>query len=1806
MNIQFDKHKQPKQPRVYLGSPNNTIICALNGIDEDSFNLQLNVNNTHEISFNVNRYILVEKDGIKKEVESNGYSFLSILLRIYVENIGWFIMKAPSVENDGMKEYKSITATSAEIEMQQHDLKHFKVNTGTTDSYEMLVEENVEMVGDVEFAKEQIKFYNPEKPELSFLDIVLKVSDTTGWKIGYIDNIPKKYKYYENGEYKEKEVKLADEIGTFDVDTQDLYSFLTQNVAQFFSCIFVFDVLNFTINAYRPENFGKNTNINIGFRNLQNSNSISVDEDIYTRYYVQGSNDLGITYINFGKNTIENISYFKNEKYMSSELIEKYNLWEIDLEEKRLIYIENTRLYNSQQKIISELYNRVPLDDCSTDWSTFPDDKLLEAQANYKSQLKGYESFYVDEDGNFDEEALKKSPDANDYYQIKDVILPSIQIEIDNRNLPSDADPNDYIDTYKTDWKLYGLDELQVNLDIYKNNKKLAEEAKCTEPFNPETSTQTEDYHNKMYELYKEAVNQLDANFVGSCQEAYNKRKSEIDDATAIQKQYDDIRKDCLKYEDKTTWKHIKDNVEYSFTEKDLKVLSKLYIDCDYTNENMFTVDSDDAVTAIDEQLKLLDAAQNELFSSSQPQYTYNTSLDNFLALIEYKDYIDNLNLGDFIFLGIRNDYVIKLRVMSISYNPLKMDNNLDITFSNMIQSRASRDDFVYLLNSSSNHSKNSVSGNGNDYLANEGVGLTSGLIQKLLASGAFLNQLNQIINNGSIIVPGCSVSLTELNSKMIKVLDLFAENGFFEYLQAKLITADKIVAGSGEFKDLSALVAMIDNLIAGNVSAELGHIIHLTAESVSIDEAVIRNLIASQITVSMLKAGEISANKFNIKSDDGGLEIVGNTMKFKDSNGVLRIQIGRDTKDNFTFCLYDETGKGVLIDSTGIKESAISDGLIVNDMIANGTLGKEKMDFEILETDENGNIIQNGKVVVDKQGIDAEFTTIKNSVTNIQGQIDNLGETLPSAMNVVLGNESQSIPCNSNGYTLESLLIEIPFLGYAGLNKTPVTAKLGVLPNGITIGEIKNSTVDQDGLITLNVGKNVNLGNENTLSGKIPITFTIKDRIVSKSFYWTKAKSGEDGVVKLYELSSSLPVLSKDINGEINPNNIIFSSTVRNSNETYKDEYSGLFVIKESVDGVKYNTKYTSEKNEFTTTYTLSSNNVISVQCVLCEADNLSNELDIVTIPVLSNEGLKQEITNIKSQISGVSTKVDAVEKSITDKVWQSDITTEINNYDNTSVKTIRDQVSEQKTEIGKISSAVSDVQSTLTTKADGSVVQELTDRVAKDEQDADGFKQTVKNTYATNDKVDTLESTFTQKAGEIEQKVQDNLGNISSLTTSVNGIKGQVEDMDGNISSLTQTSEELKGKLENAQGDITELKGTADGLTADVKNAKEDIASLELTAEGLNVSVSKKQDVHLMSIRYIRDWLNGNSIDTNNYFVECKIFNGETNIAKGILPTLKDQLGTPVEQPANLNIYTDDDFNIKVDEGEKDFIDGGTGLKYLELDLGESMKNIDSIQVWHYYLDGRNYNHKLEVSDNGTDWITLFDSSVQSGYEEKSDGRIYYISESSISSQFSKFDVNFDEIKGQITDTNNIIADLKLSTEGFETSITNHEKQLEDFKNDVNEQIKDVVTDAELDTKLSVELGKINTLIKETQGDLTKLSETIQTSDGWKALFAQIGMYDMPEVVTSVLLSSIGITVTNELTGTKTKMTTDGFSGWYNPTPQDGTDGTRVFALDKDVAITSRLYVDNGIDCNTIKILPQKYNNKGAIVFVKAGGSS
>ena len=63
---------------------------------------------------------------------------------------------------------------------------------------------------------------------------------------------------------------------------------------------------------------------------------------------------------------------------------------------------------------------------------------------------------------------------------------------------------------------------------------------------------------------------------------------------------------------------------------------------------------------------------------------------------------------------------------------------------------------------------------------------------------------------------------------------------------------------------------------------------------------------------------------------------------------------------------------------------------------------------------------------------------------------------------------------------------------------------------------------------------------------------------------------------------------------------------------------------------------------------------------------------------------------------ISGVKHDVDDINQSITNKVWQSDITNQISSYDNSTVSTIRDRVTQTETDITGITSRVSDVEST------------------------------------------------------------------------------------------------------------------------------------------------------------------------------------------------------------------------------------------------------------------------------------------------------------------------------------------------------------------------------------------------------------------------------------------------------------------------------------------------------------------------------
>lgn len=128
---------------------------------------------------------------------------------------------------------------------------------------------------------------------------------------------------------------------------------------------------------------------------------------------------------------------------------------------------------------------------------------------------------------------------------------------------------------------------------------------------------------------------------------------------------------------------------------------------------------------------------------------------------------------------------------------------------------------------------------------------------------------------------------------------------------------------------------------------------------------------------------------------------------------------------------------------------------------------------------------------------------------------------------------------------------------------------------------------------------------------------------------------------------------------------------------------------------------------------------------------------------------------------------------------------------------------------------------------------------------------------------------------------------------------------------------------------------------------------------------------------IRYIRDWLNGSTANTGNHWAEIQAINREgTNVAL-------NKTVTALSGGANLNLITDGIVNNTYGHAT------GSMLNYITIDLGDT-HNLKEITVWHYYADSRTYyKTKTEVSEDGTNWFSVFDSDIEGTYVETASGK-------------------------------------------------------------------------------------------------------------------------------------------------------------------------------------------------------------------------
>ena len=282
--------------------------------------------------------------------------------------------------------------------------------------------------------------------------------------------------------------------------------------------------------------------------------------------------------------------------------------------------------------------------------------------------------------------------------------------------------------------------------------------------------------------------------------------------------------------------------------------------------------------------------------------------------------------------------------------------------------------------------------------------------VDKLIADKATIKDL-EAVNATIKNLKAKDAEIEKLVADKATIKDLEAVNATITNLKAKDAEIENLVANKANIKDLDVInadikslkadkaridvletkYADINTLVSGHLTSENIQSLHLTAANTTIENALIKDAMIDTISASKINTGTINTNNVSIQSDDGSMLLQGNLQQFKDKDGKVRIQIGKDTTGNFTFVLYDETGKGQLINQNGIQSSdAIKDGLIVDSKVAdNANINGSKLDISSVISNINNNTstIKASHIKFDdtEQTLDVSFNQLKKTVDTIK-----------------------------------------------------------------------------------------------------------------------------------------------------------------------------------------------------------------------------------------------------------------------------------------------------------------------------------------------------------------------------------------------------------------------------------------------------------------------------------------------------------------------------------------------------------------------------------------------------------------------------------------------------------------------------------------------------------------------------------------------------------------------------------------------------------------------------------------------------
>lgn len=580
---------------------------------------------------------------------------------------------------------------------------------------------------------------------------------------------------------------------------------------------------------------------------------------------------------------------------------------------------------------------------------------------------------------------------------------------------------------------------------------------------------------------------------------------------------------------------------------------------------------------------------------------------------------------------------------------------------------------------------------------------------QMVMINHAMINKLD--VDTAKITY----ATITNLNATNANIEKLNADVGNFRDL-----TATQFKAANAKIDILDGNYANIKTLLSG--SAGVGDLqnIHLTSQNAVIDSALIRNAVMQTVTISDLLAGTISTDKFTIVSDDGGIKIQGATQQWRDANGIVRLQAGRDASGNFTFALFDETGKGTLMDASGVQKGAIADEVIIDSMVSdNANIAASKLDINSLfkEINNSAQVIKSSRIWFDDSGqsLNQAYSQMSKNITSVQETASSATSTAKAAsdtadaaadaarkaldtlsgistldaVGALLDNDAHVVHTNPDGTGGDYSACHTTMRVYLGDTDVSdhIDAMKATVSEGITgtwnartrTYQVTDMSTDS-GYVDIETqygleAKAVQLSDEILVIGGKVLTIKNNGVWIKKRFSISKSKDGKIGIS--YNIQTSTLVLRKQKDGKtLLPSSVTFSA-YKNDNGLISS-YAGIFQIEESKDsGKTYNITYVSSGTETLKIYTPTGSDVNMIRCTLYDTTGVQM-LDTQTVAIIADaEGLaedikkaqdtadeaKEAITTTNNKVADIQTGIDGIKANL------SEVTTDLHGLTNNSL---------------------------------------------------------------------------------------------------------------------------------------------------------------------------------------------------------------------------------------------------------------------------------------------------------------------------------------------------------------------------------------------------------------------------------------------------------------------------------------------------------------------------------------------------------